>query len=157
MYEKLFMSAKFWHQDVKVSHLQKSTRTFVFKKAKIWTSTWHCLLNDQGRDGISFEFLQIIKQNIGTTSVWISSLTVLKCCAPDGGLDNGCLIRWRIQESGFLTIRNYSYKTSPGSGLKQETSLWWIWFNILSILLCISMLTVEDLIKRYTEGDSQTL
>ena len=44
MYEKLFMSAKFWHQDVRVSHLQKSTRTFFFKKVKTWTSTWHCLI-----------------------------------------------------------------------------------------------------------------
>ena len=38
MYEKLYMSAKFWHHDVRVSHLQKSTRTFVFEKAKTWTS-----------------------------------------------------------------------------------------------------------------------
>ena len=27
MYEKLYMSANFWHQDVRVSHLQKNTRT----------------------------------------------------------------------------------------------------------------------------------
>ena len=33
------MSAKFWHQDVRVS-----TRTFVFEKVKTWTSTWHCLV-----------------------------------------------------------------------------------------------------------------
>ena len=42
VYEKLYMSARFWHQDVRVSHLQNSIRTFVFEKAK--TSTWHCLL-----------------------------------------------------------------------------------------------------------------
>ena len=41
IYEKLYMSAKFWHQDVRVNHLQKITRTFLFKKVKTWTSTWH--------------------------------------------------------------------------------------------------------------------
>ena len=70
MYEKLFMSAKFWHQDVRVNHLQKITRTFFFEKVKTWTSTWHCLLastievpqniaKDHYRNIYIFSFLQI--------------------------------------------------------------------------------------------------
>ena len=31
---KMYMSAEFWRQVVRVSHLQKSIRTFVFEKEK---------------------------------------------------------------------------------------------------------------------------
>ena len=36
--EKLYMSAKFWHQDVRVSLLQKITRTFFFEKVNLTLS-----------------------------------------------------------------------------------------------------------------------
>ena len=87
------MSAKFWHQDVRVSHLQKSTRTFVFEKVKIWTSTWHCLLF------ISFRWLiwdlqimsSVMKRVFFSSDYWISKKHlhqfvkyVVKICASYG-------------------------------------------------------------------------
>ena len=48
MYEKLFiMSAKFWHQDVRVSHLQKSKTTFVFEKVNLTLPRIHLLQEDE--------------------------------------------------------------------------------------------------------------
>ena len=41
---KLWKSAKFWHQDVRVSLRHKGVRTFVDSREKSCPSTWHCLV-----------------------------------------------------------------------------------------------------------------
>ena len=64
MYEKLYMAAKFWRQDVRISHLQKSIRTFVFEKVKTWTSTWHCLV------GRPTDYSKPLDKNCGWGSDW---------------------------------------------------------------------------------------
>ena len=42
MVEKLYMSAKYWHQDDRVRNLQKKTRTCFFGPANPWTSVFEC-------------------------------------------------------------------------------------------------------------------
>ena len=57
---------------------------------------------------IGFGFVKKIL-SLGTHSAVVrDSLETLVDWLSDGGLENGCWIRWRIQESGFLAIRNNS-------------------------------------------------
>ena len=39
MDEKLYMSATFWHQDIRVSHLQENTRNFIFDQVLAFNLT----------------------------------------------------------------------------------------------------------------------